>query len=356
MSYHHYLKRLLRITPKYDQSLIIRNVAYFSGSNAHVNNKMDIFLPFPNSNLSVLISAEQQETNNKQIPVIVHIHGGGWVRGSRTNEWRGGPTVGRTCAREGFVGIVVSYRLARISLISFIAWSFVFGLIIIIIGLSLLSWQLITGYVAFMTFAYAYNFLYKVRVPVNVEDMMDDLCRALVYIRDHINEHCSDADPNQIFLSGHSSGAHLVSLLVLDKSHLHRHEFSLSIIRGVVSMSGIYNLANPTHDSKNNIRNIMFRIFYSSNLLYPEGKQMNEYSPIEYVKQDEEIPPFLVMSARFDLGLEFDAKRFVEKLKNYQHSVDYVTVNGTHGTIATKFAKNDAHKHFFKFILQHMNY
>ncbi|CAF1040415.1 unnamed protein product [Rotaria sordida] len=41
------------------------------------------------------------------------------------------------------------------------------------------------------------------------------------------------------------------------------------------------------------------------------------------------------MSARYDMSLEVNAKHFVEKLKNYQHSVDYFTVTGTHGTIAT---------------------
>ncbi len=168
MSYVHYIKRFFHLTPKYDQSLIIRNIAYFSGSDAHVNHKLDIFLPFPQAS-SVRTTNEQQETTRKQTPVIVHIHGGGWARGSRTSEWRGGPPVGRTCAREGFVGVVVSYRLARIALISFLAWSFIFGLVIIIIGLALLSWQLITGYIAFMTIIYIYHFLFKVRRPVNVE-------------------------------------------------------------------------------------------------------------------------------------------------------------------------------------------
>jgi len=68
-------------------------------------------------------------------------------------------------------------------------------------------------------------------------------------------EHCPDADPNQICLSGHSAGVHLISLLVFDKSHLLRHDFSPSSIRGVISVSGIYSLANPAHDSQNNIRN-----------------------------------------------------------------------------------------------------
>ncbi|CAF4572912.1 unnamed protein product [Rotaria magnacalcarata] len=105
-----------------------------------------------------------------------------------------------------------------------------------------------------------------------------------------------------------------------------------------------------------NIQNLIFRLFYSTNLLYPKEKKLDDYSPIKYIKQEEEIPSFLVMSARFDMGLEFDAKRFVEKLKTTQHSVDYYTVNATHGTITTKFAENDAHKHFFTFIRHYMKY
>lgn len=154
----------LRLTPKYDQSLIVRDIAYFSGTDAHVNNKLDIFLPFPQT---------ESETSRNSTPIIVHIHGGGWIRGSRTDEQRGGPIAGRTCAREGFVGVVVSYRLARISLVSFIAWALIFGLVIIIIGIGLFSWQLITGYAAFMIIAYTYNALYRVRKSVNLDHVSE---------------------------------------------------------------------------------------------------------------------------------------------------------------------------------------
>ena len=109
--------------------------------------------------------------------------------------------------------------------------------------------------------------------------MVDDLCRALVYIRDHIHEHCPQADPDQIFLSGHSAGAHLISLLVLDKTHFQRHNYPLSSIRGVITMSGIYTLSNPIHDSKYNPGNLVFRVLYSSNLRYAKGKTIVEYSP-----------------------------------------------------------------------------
>ena len=166
MSILSHLARWLHLTPSHDPSLIIRNVAYFSGSDAHVNHKLDIFLPSSSNNL---LSSSDEEESQKKVPIIVHVHGGGWVRGSRTNEWRGGPSVGRTCAKEGFVGVVVSYRLARVSFISFAAWASIFGLIISIISLALLSWQLITGYIGLMAVAYIYRFLYEIRHPVNLD-------------------------------------------------------------------------------------------------------------------------------------------------------------------------------------------
>lgn len=42
----------------------------------------------------------------------MHVHGGGFQRGTRTNEWRGGPNAGRAAARHGCIGVVVSYTLA----------------------------------------------------------------------------------------------------------------------------------------------------------------------------------------------------------------------------------------------------
>jgi hypothetical protein len=161
------LARFLRLIPTDDPSSIIRNVAYFTGSDAHVNHKLDIFLP-PTTSPTLLTPSEEAEPE-KKVPIILHVHGGGWVRGSRTNEWRGGPVVGRASAQEGFVGVVVSYRLARISPTSLTAWTVIFGLILLIIAIPLRSWQLVTGYAVFMIIAYSYNFLFRVRTPVHLE-------------------------------------------------------------------------------------------------------------------------------------------------------------------------------------------
>ncbi|CAF3366984.1 unnamed protein product [Rotaria sp. Silwood1] len=51
MSILSYLARHLYLTSNYDPSLIVRDVAYFSGTDAHVNHKLDIFLPAPSKTL-----------------------------------------------------------------------------------------------------------------------------------------------------------------------------------------------------------------------------------------------------------------------------------------------------------------
>ena len=170
------LGRSLHLIPRDPPSSIVRDVAYFTGSDAHVNHKLDIFLPQATSSKP---SASFNDCGSeKKVPIIVHVHGGAWVWGSRTNEWQGPPTIGRACAREGFVGVLVSYRLARVSPTSFTAWAAIVGLILSAIAFHLRSWQLITGYVVLMMFAYAYNFLYRAQTHVHVEHVSGSLSHA----------------------------------------------------------------------------------------------------------------------------------------------------------------------------------
>ena len=160
------LARRFRLSPNYDPSLIIRDVAYFSGSDAHVNHKLDIYLPSSSTTLS---SPSTEEEPQRNVPVIVHVHGGAWINGSHTNELFCSPLIGRTCAREGYVGVVISYRLARVSPTSFMGWSMILGLIILILSFALHYWYLITGYLIFIFTFYIYRFFYKVRTLVNLE-------------------------------------------------------------------------------------------------------------------------------------------------------------------------------------------
>ena len=169
MSTLSYIARQLRITPSHDPSLTVRDVAYLSGTDAHVNHKLDIFLPAPTPDSLEAIPVGVLREEDKRVPIVFHVHGGAWVYGGRGEEYCGAPSIARTCAQQGFVGVVASYRLAWISPTSFLAWSSIVGLIVLLVSLALRSWQLATGYAAFMTLAYVYNFFCRVRTPVNLE-------------------------------------------------------------------------------------------------------------------------------------------------------------------------------------------
>ena len=56
---------------------------------------------------------------------------------------------------------------------------------------------------------------------------------------DHIADY---GGGSHIFLSGHSAGAHIVTLLGLDERFLAEQELPLATIRGIVGMSGPYDL------------------------------------------------------------------------------------------------------------------
>jgi len=49
-------------------------------------------------------------------------------------------------------------------------------------------------------------------------------------------------DTNRIFIGGHSAGGHLTSLIVFNERFLRPHGLTARVVRGVISLSGVYNL------------------------------------------------------------------------------------------------------------------
>jgi len=73
--------------------------------------------------------------------------------------------------------------------------------------------------------------------PDATMDIIVDSCKkARHWLSDHLTR--LNGDPNQIFIAGHSAGAHLAAmLLVMEKKEINRHA-----IKGVCLMSGLFNL------------------------------------------------------------------------------------------------------------------
>lgn len=66
-------------------------------------------------------------------------------------------------------------------------------------------------------------------------------------------------DVNRFFISGHSAGGHLVSLVALDSQFLEAAKVPLHFVKGVMSISGIYTLSHPMDGGFNGWTNWAYR-------------------------------------------------------------------------------------------------
>jgi acetyl esterase/lipase len=118
-------------------------------------------------------------------PVLVFLHGGSWSTGDRSQY----VALGNRLARAGIAVAIPSYRL----------------------------------------------------MPANPHPAeMEDAAAAFDWVVRHIEQY--GGDPQRIYISGHSSGAHMASLLALDGDYLKKYGLSPDDIRGVIAMSGVYDV------------------------------------------------------------------------------------------------------------------
>jgi acetyl esterase/lipase len=133
-------------------------------------------------------------------PVMVFVHGGYWVSGDRRAPEHGAGlygNVGQALAARGIVTVIPSYRLAP---------------------------------------------------QVAVDGMLADVARAVAWTRREGARF--GADPEALFLAGHSAGGHLVALLASDPQWLAAADVPTTAIRGVVALSAIWDVPDmvDAHD------------------------------------------------------------------------------------------------------------
>ena len=141
----------------------------------------------------------------ENLKTVIHFHGGGWRRGDRQAEFQGAPAISRAYALAGFVCFAPSYRLGQH-----------------------------TQY---------------------IEDARDAVVWALAHAAEY------GADPTRVFLSGHSAGGNIATLLAVSGEWL--PPAAHDAIQGVVGMAGVYSVLNPLGGAltrrKNKTYDKMFR-------------------------------------------------------------------------------------------------
>jgi acetyl esterase/lipase len=171
-------------------------------------------------------------------PILLFVHGGSWRTGDRSLYG----ALGDRFAREG-------------------------------IGVAIPSYRLMPGHPH----------------PAQIEDV------AAAFAWVYRNAPGIGGDADRIYLAGHSAGGHLASLLALDsRRYLEKYGISSSAIRGVISMSGVYDVTDTPA------------------FLFDGDKR--QASPLEFIHSS--APPFLVAYCQWDYwGLPKQARDFEAALK-----------------------------------------
>ena len=195
-------------------------------------------------------------TDRQTFPVVLFVHGGSWRTGDRSQY----PGIANRFAKAGVGVAVISYRLAP-----------------------------------------------KNPPPAQIEDT----AAAFAWVVKNIAQY--GGDTKRLFLAGHSAGGHLVSELALDPKWLAAYGLNSSVIRGVATLSGVYDVT-------------------VSEVFGADVKARKQYSPMEYVHRN--APKFLITYCQYDYpGLPgqaraFDAalrKNFVETTLVYIPKLNHIT-------------------------------
>ncbi|MGJ8679426.1 alpha/beta hydrolase [Paraglaciecola sp.] len=125
-----------------------------------------------------------------------------------------------------------------------------------------------------------YRLYPKVKAPVYIQDS----AAAVAWVFQNIESY--GGDKNKIFLSGHSAGGYLASMVGLDKSYLAAHQIDANQLAGLIPFSG----HTITHFTVRKERGI-------------EGTQavVDNLAPLYHVRKD--APPLLLITGDRELEL-----------------------------------------------------
>jgi acetyl esterase/lipase len=131
---------------------------------------------------------------------------------------------------------------------------------------------------------------------------MYDAAAATAWALDHAESY--GGDPRKLFIAGHSSGAHIATLLALDTRYLQSVGMSQGELCGVIGLGGSYDYDAPR--SVPRYLNEYVRVF-------GEPDRWAPVQPIRYVTRN--APPMLLLAGEADGGIDPDHTiRLAERL------------------------------------------
>ncbi len=198
------------------QSEVKNDVSY--SNETHVRKQLDIYTP---------------ENNTQKLPVLIHIHGGGWKRGDKKIQREHGEFY----SNRNIIFVNINYRLTP-----------------------------------------------EVKHPTHAEDCAE----AVVWVFQNIDK--LGGDKHRVFISGHSAGAHLAALLGTDATYLNKHNIKISQLAGVIPVdTASFDLLSP--------RNERFVDRLVDNAFGTNKAILKSASPMHHINMNQNYPDFLVFAS-----------------------------------------------------------
>jgi len=138
--------------------------------------------------------------------------------------------------------------------------------------------------------------------PVHVRDVAKAI-RSLIDLAPNYGY-----DAKQLFLGGFSSGAQLVALLCTNKKYLEEVGISISVIRGLIPISGTYDIADYHRVFAEGSRPEMAQTHVEA--IFGDPTNFADASPVNFA--DNLVTPMLLIS---DAGLQNYTHLFEDKLR-----------------------------------------
>ena len=218
-------------------------------------------------------------TNEKRLPIVFWIHGGGWQAGDKADVQK----KPQAFADKGFVFVSTNYRLLP---------------------------------------------------EASIKEMAGDVAKAIRFVHDHAEEY--GGDPDTFFVAGHSAGAQLAALICTDDNYLKAEGLSFSIIKGCVPVDG------DTYDVPMQIATVEQRIADIYRRKFGDEKSQKELSPVTHAAKDKGIPPFLILHVADHPETKGQSQRLAKALQEAGVAAKAFPAEGkNHGTINSELGLPD---------------
>lgn len=282
------------------------------------------------------------------LPVVIIVHGGAWIFGCKEEM----SDIAHFLTNQNHVCVSIEYALSQLDK-TIIQMIIVSVLLVTLLLCYFIHHKCIRGSLIFLClFIGVYSILkllcHENRTTQHPDHVMD-VSKAIEWV--YHNCHQYGGNPNQISILGHSSGAHLASLVTLNPRFLAVRDVPSNVIKSVIAISGPYSYwrmqqSSVKHFINQNVFAVQETMDPSSlDAIKPDGSKDKLYTqwanivdawPIffEHTISPLSTPPFLLLTAGVDWSLLYHARDFADMIKRQKGHVQVIHFpNTTHFSI-----------------------